>query len=104
MLSWEEYPELSNVGLLYWKVRDREDVRKAAELEWGEVRETPSAFAGFKDGSRPRAKKCGQILKAERDRKQSPQKNTKEHSPTNISFQWKSFWTKRERSCVVSSN
>lgn len=55
-------------------------MRKEAELEWGDVRETPSAIADFKDGRGPRAKKCGQILEAEMDRKQSPlearQRNT----------------------------
>lgn len=66
------------------KSRDREDVRKEAELEWGDVRETPSAIAGFRDGRGPRAKKCGQILEAETDKKTIP---TKEHSPTDFSLQ-----------------
>lgn len=64
------------------KFRDR-GVRKEAELEWGDVRETPSAIAGFRRGRGPSAKKCGQILEAETDKKTIP---TEEHSPTDISF------------------
>lgn len=49
----------------------RQRSEKSPRIRCCDVRETPSAIAGFKDGRGPRAKKCGQILEAEMDRKQS---------------------------------
>lgn len=43
------------------KSRDREDVRKEAELEWGDMRETPSGIAGFREEEDQEPKNVGRF-------------------------------------------